>query len=723
MRLDPEPARQFLKALYGSYFSQANGTAYLEVRGKREGEELEFRRFYRTPVALVRGMRSWPPDQNFWIGVAPRKDNQSGRKENCKALTAAFADVDVGTAGHRGIAKYQTKEAALSAIEAFPLRPSILNDSGGGYQSHWLLKEPVELTDGNLARMERINRGLALALGGDVGATDASRILRLPGTFNLKLAGNPRPVKTVWCEPERLYDLADFTEYEAQGKAQAQAPGETGKSGNGDYEAYAHKALADELAKLARTPAHDPGRNNQLNKAAFSLGQLVGAGILDRGSVEAALSGTAAAIGLGAAEIQTTIKSGIEAGMKEPRELPETTTRRGSADGQGATPKPLSITPSIPYWPQEVMTGASGAFARCYASYLETPEPFLFMNYLTLMGHVISDKITLASEIPPQPRLYTVNLGKSAITRKSTSINKPVRFFLDTIAREDVNLIWGVGSAEGLQNAFDKHHRGILVQDELKALVQKMKIDGSVLLPCINTLFELNCYENLTRNRKVTIEAAELCLLAASTLETYQNMFTSQFLDIGFLNRLFIVIGSSERRFAVPPAVPEHEKETLKKDLREVLKFVGNISQTGRYALPLTSDARDIFEAWYFDLEQSDFASRLDTYGHRLMILLAVNEMQATITAEITKKVVALLNYQLAARKYANPIDADNAIAKVEERIRRALTPGPLYKRDLERRINKGRVGIWAWEAAIKNLRNAGEISWDSKTGVFRLND
>jgi hypothetical protein len=84
---------------------------------------------------------------------------------------------------------------------------------------------------------------------------------------------------------------------------------------------------------------------------------------------------------------------------------------------------------------------------------------------------------------------------------------------------------------------------------------------------------------------------------------------------------------------------------------------------------------------------------------------------------------VALLNYQLAARKYADPIDADNAIARLEERIRRILVDGPLLKRELERKVNKGRVGIWAWDQAIKNLRNSGDIYWDSKTGEYRLND
>jgi hypothetical protein len=97
---------------------------------------------------------------------------------------------------------------------------------------------------------------------------------------------------------------------------------------------------------------------------------------------------------------------------------------------------------------------------------------------------------------------------------------------------------------------------------------------------------------------------------------------------------------------------------------------VRQLSNSGRYAYPINSTARDIFDGWYFALESSAFSKRLDTYGHRLMVLLAANEMQKIITPEIAEKTVALLDYQLAARKHADPIDADNAIARLEETIR-----------------------------------------------------
>jgi hypothetical protein len=65
-----------------------------------------------------------------------------------------------------------------------------------------------------------------------------------------------------------------------------------------------------------------PGtRNNTLFRAALSLGQLVAAGLLSRAIVEAELAEAALSVGLGAREIEATIKSGIEAGFQHPREV------------------------------------------------------------------------------------------------------------------------------------------------------------------------------------------------------------------------------------------------------------------------------------------------------------------------------------------------------------------------------------------------------------------
>lgn len=81
---------------------------------------------------------------------------------------------------------------------------------------------------------------------------------------------------------------------------------------------YAEKAL--ELEVRAVLQAGEGGRNHQLNRSAFNLGQLVGGGQLDRADVEAVLRHAASTIGLTDAEITKTLNSGITKGMERPRQ-------------------------------------------------------------------------------------------------------------------------------------------------------------------------------------------------------------------------------------------------------------------------------------------------------------------------------------------------------------------------------------------------------------------
>lgn len=93
---------------------------------------------------------------------------------------------------------------------------------------------------------------------------------------------------------------------------------------------YGKAALDQEIGRVAQAIAGTTeGRNNTLNKAAFSLGQLVAGGELDEREVVAALTSVARQVGLfedpncGERGVAATIQSGLEAGKLEPRTAPE----------------------------------------------------------------------------------------------------------------------------------------------------------------------------------------------------------------------------------------------------------------------------------------------------------------------------------------------------------------------------------------------------------------
>ncbi|WP_328321854.1 bifunctional DNA primase/polymerase [Kribbella sp. NBC_00382] len=87
-------------------------------------------------------------------------------------------------------------------------------------------------------------------------------------------------------------------------------------------DAYAMAALTGELDKLLK--ATEGRRNHALNAAAFALGQLVGADMLDEATTRDELISAAGRIGLPRTEAERTITSGLAAGTRHPRKSKRT---------------------------------------------------------------------------------------------------------------------------------------------------------------------------------------------------------------------------------------------------------------------------------------------------------------------------------------------------------------------------------------------------------------
>lgn len=86
---------------------------------------------------------------------------------------------------------------------------------------------------------------------------------------------------------------------------------------SGDGSAYAAAAVEREAHEVAQAPAGQ--RNHRLNRAAFRLGQLIGAGLLDEETTAAALIDAGLMAGPGEHKIRSTVQRGISAGKRHPR--------------------------------------------------------------------------------------------------------------------------------------------------------------------------------------------------------------------------------------------------------------------------------------------------------------------------------------------------------------------------------------------------------------------
>lgn len=109
----------------------------------------------------------------------------------------------------------------------------------------------------------------------------------------------------------------------ARGQPEYRPPAPPIMSANGSGRGYGQAALVGEVLRV-RLAA--PGtRNDALNRAAFSLGQLVAGGELTEDQVRNELTDAARAAGLDEREIGATIASGLGQGMTTPRRAPQLT--------------------------------------------------------------------------------------------------------------------------------------------------------------------------------------------------------------------------------------------------------------------------------------------------------------------------------------------------------------------------------------------------------------
>lgn len=140
-----------------------------------------------------------------------------GAESSVSVLPGFWADIDIGGAAHKSKNLPPAEQDARSLIESLGLEPSIIVRSGFGLQVYWLFREPYRIeSDDERRRLKSLSarfqmnlRSRANARGWTLDSTaDLCRVLRIPGTFNRKVAGDIRPV-TAECA-DRSYNLDDF---------------------------------------------------------------------------------------------------------------------------------------------------------------------------------------------------------------------------------------------------------------------------------------------------------------------------------------------------------------------------------------------------------------------------------------------------------------------------------------------------------------------------------
>jgi len=168
--------------------------------------------FFSSPDDAESYARSLDGKSDVYFGAGTRM-RSSGTKADVQEIPGLWADCD-------------TSEA-VAKLPTFRFRPTIeVQTSPGRVHAWWLFKEPTAI-DGSptVAKVEGTLRGIAAVLGSDQTVAEIARVMRMPGTRNVKRSASCRVLRS----DGPRYDLADFIDagiFQEHAGSNGQGPGE-----------------------------------------------------------------------------------------------------------------------------------------------------------------------------------------------------------------------------------------------------------------------------------------------------------------------------------------------------------------------------------------------------------------------------------------------------------------------------------------------------------------
>jgi hypothetical protein len=129
-------------------------------------------------------------------GKPAQPQDVRGRNEIIAAANCFYAEWDVKPKA--GQTQTDAFCDALDMIAALRYPPTTLICSGGGYHAYWIFPQPFIIrSEDERQTLRKLQAAFVNMVGSDGGAKDIARVLRVPGTFNLKPGRNRYVVRFV----------------------------------------------------------------------------------------------------------------------------------------------------------------------------------------------------------------------------------------------------------------------------------------------------------------------------------------------------------------------------------------------------------------------------------------------------------------------------------------------------------------------------------------------
>jgi len=196
--------QRIIELLFREFFKEHEGLIELRFISKTSGIPIsKFYQFSDINEDVIKDIQKLNINHHVFFGVNPRPLDRKKKQEDIKNIVCLWVDLD-GKDFKGG------KEEALNKIKDSSPAPNIIVDSGNGYHCYWILKDPIiDIDDKGRLEFKQILSGIISKLNADSHAVNLDRVMRLPGTFNIKKE-EPLECRIIKVDPRRAYSLKDF---------------------------------------------------------------------------------------------------------------------------------------------------------------------------------------------------------------------------------------------------------------------------------------------------------------------------------------------------------------------------------------------------------------------------------------------------------------------------------------------------------------------------------
>ncbi len=395
----------------------------------------------------------------------------------------------------------------------------------------------------------------------------------------------------------------------------AKAPTASAIEGGYRERQYAKAALDGCAIQLANS--RPGGRNDALNKAAFRLGTMIARGWIPRATVEQRLYEAAvqncSVKDDGSIAALATIKSGIEAGLREPHadlqdrepDLEPGQTASAPEAARSINGQARSSDDQWPVMDEAAYYGLAGDAVRTIEPHSEADPVAILLHVLAYIGNIIGIAPHYRVEADDhRANIYAVLVGQSAKGRKGTASGRAREVVLTADERwtED-RMKGGLSSGEGLINEvrdevkkwdtkkkqFEVIDPGIvdkrlmITEAEFGNALAVMERPGNTLSPTIRQAWDGRTLSAITKNSPLKATGAHISIIGHITEDELRARITRTEMANGFANRFLFVCVRRSKRLPHGGTLADAELATLRQGVREAIEFaksVGRVTMT-----------------------------------------------------------------------------------------------------------------------------------------------